>query len=369
MSVEAARELVQSLDAKIEDKELGNPFFSDPSVKPFPLVKEGFRLVNLVKSPRKVAFIDGGNQEIAGAPNFSVQVNRMCFSVWMGNERATEKMIPKRLEFFSATYSSFRNDEIYYDTIVIPTDKEQAVFLPNDKDLSFHSCDRTVTVGSQRADIERVASITRRFSEWEFARHIVENELGPGDFIVMDGTLQTAYTNETKYLTNLYAAAEKKGVIVAGISKTSTLFTDTGLSLLGAVNQLADECNISREWHYPIAEARSKDHNVMILVIKLNVMADRVFRCEVQRDQFKRLSELHLNEILTQLVKNSGDATFPGYPYGLVDADRFARVSYNDVEYYRGILLSQVSNLGKWDKFARHIRAKDAHTLLNMLVG
>ncbi|NWG08816.1 MAG: DNA double-strand break repair nuclease NurA [Nitrososphaerales archaeon] len=369
MSVEAARRLVQNLDVKIREDELGNPFFGDPSVRPFPLKREGFRLVNLIKSPRKVAFIDGGNQEILGAPNFSIQVNRIYFAIWIGKERRSEQQIPKRLEFFSATYSNFRNNGIYYDTTVVPTKKDQATFLPDEKDLSFNSLDRRVTVGTQRADIELVSSITRRFSEWEFACHVVENELEPGDVIIMDGTLQTTFANEYKYLTKLYKIAQKKEIIVTGLSKTSTLFTDTGLSLLGAVNKLADECKIEGEWYYPVAEATSKDHNVMILVVKLNKISDRVFRYEIQRDQFKQLSEPQLNEILTQLINNSTDATFPGYPYGLIDADRFARVSYDEVEYYRGIVLSQISNLGRWGKFARHILAKDSHSILNMLVG
>ena len=114
----------------------GTIFFSNPLARSFPLVRDGFRLVNQVKSPRKIAFIDGRNQEIVGAPNFSVQVNRLCFAMWVGDERRSEKHTPRRLEFFSTIFSNFRNGEIYYDTLVIPTQKEQAVLLP-DEDRSL----------------------------------------------------------------------------------------------------------------------------------------------------------------------------------------------------------------------------------------
>jgi hypothetical protein len=33
------------------------------------------------------------------------------------------------------------------------------------------------------------------------------------------------------------------------------------------------------------------------------------------------------------------------------------------------MLLSEISKQGKWEKFARHIQASDAHSVLNMLVG
>ena len=369
MSIEVAREVIETLDQNLKDDDVGKPHFGDPSVKPFPLNSEGFRRIQPVKSPRKIACIDGGNQEIVGAPNFSIQVNRVYFGMWNGSTRILEKSLPRRVEFFSLTFSTFRNGEIYYDTRLFPPLSGEKRLLPDENDLSFSSTDRTLTLGRQRADIERVASISRRFCELTLAKHVIENELSKDDAVVLDGTLQTAFTNESKYLEELYLTAEEKGVIVTGLSKTSALFTDTGLSLLGAVDKLASQKKIKVEWYYPIAESRSKDHNVVILVVKLNSVSERIYRFEVQRDQFNSLSELQLNEILTPFVKNSTDTTFPGYPYGLIDADRFARVSYDEVEHYRAILLSQMASMGKWGKFSRHIKAGDAHSVLNMLIG
>jgi hypothetical protein len=369
MSMEVAKKVIESLDQNLRDDDVGNPHFGDPSVKPFPLNPEGFRRVQPVKSPRKIACIDGGNQEVVGAPNFSIQLNRVYFGMWNGGTRILERSLPRRVEFFSLTFSTFRNGEIHYDTKLFPPLLGDRRLLPDENDLSFSSTDRTVALGRQRADIGMVASISRRFSELTLAKHIAKNELSKDDAVVMDGTLQTAFTNESKYLEELYQTAEENGVIVTGLSKTSALFTDTGLSLLGAVDKLASQRNISVEWYYPIAESVSKDHNVIILVVKLNSVSERIYRFEIQRDQFKSLTELQLNEILTPFVNNSTDTTFPGYPYGLIDADRFARVSYDEVEHYRAVLLSQMANMGKWGKFSRHIKAGDAHSVLNMLIG
>jgi hypothetical protein len=363
---QVASELIESLDPHLDDERIGNPFFPERGVRPFPLTSEGFKIVQRLDSDRKTAFVDGGNQEILGAPNFSIQLNRVSFGVWNGSKRIPEKSIPKRIEFFAATFSVFDRGEIQYNTTLIPLSDDQTI-LPRERDLSFSSMDRSITVGNQRADIHRVGSISRRFSELVLAKSVVENELAPGDVIVLDGTLQTAFPNEYAYLDELSQAAQKKGVVLAGLSKTSALFTDTGYSLLGALDKLSADKGITSEWYYHIADGTSKDHFVFILGVKLNAISERIFRLELQRDQFLSLDERELNEVLTQLVRNSTDYSFPGYPYGLIDADRFARVTSSEREHYFAILRSQMATTGTWEKFYRHVKATDAHGLLNKL--
>jgi hypothetical protein len=81
------------------------------------------------------------------------------------------------------------------------------------------------------------------------------------------------------------------------------------------------------------------------------------------------MNENDVNEVFAQLAKNSQDMCFPGYPYGLIDADRFARVREGEVQNFQVLLLSEISKRGKWKKFAQHIRASDAHEILNILGG
>lgn len=369
MSVEAARKLIEHLDSRLHEEELGNPFFRDPNTRTYPLEKSGFRQIQPVERSCKVAFVDGGNHEIIGTPDFSIQMNRVYFTMWNCSERVLEKKIPRRIEFFSSTASRFIDDQIFYDTSAFPMQEEQRGMLPADRDLSFDSLDRAVTVGTQRADIERVASIARVFAEWQFAAEVVKQELEKDDILVVDRTLQTTFKNEHKYWANLIKQAKQKGVIVTGLSKTSALFTDTGLSLLGALSKLAEDSGIENEWYFPIAEINRSDHDAMVLTVKLHRDSKRMFRYEIQREQFAELNEEQINSILTQLVRNSCDLTFPGYPYGLVDADRFARVSLEEVDNYKALLLSQLSDAEKWEKLSRHVRAKDAHDVLNMLIG
>lgn len=368
MSAKIAERIVKDLDERIQEHKLGNPFFKDSSYRIFPLSEHNFKAIVPISNERKMAFVDGGNQEILGAADFSVQVNRVYYSVFEGKRRVLGGPLPNKIEFFSTTLSSFKEDEIFYDTLLFPIDEVFGRLLPDGRDLKFSSTDRTVMVGTMRADISRVASIARRFAEWSFAYHVVDMVLREGDILVLDGTLQTAFTNESRYSERLYEKAISKGIVVVGLSKTCGLFTDTGISLLGAVGKLADDSGMGGTWYFPIAESTSSDHDVVIYVVKLNPGAEHIFRFEVYRKQVPILGERGINEVMNKLAENSQDVSFPGYPYGLIDADLFSRVRDEEVEGYRALLLSEISKIDKWDKFARRIHAVDAHGLLNMLV-
>lgn len=361
--------VIENLDRFVNEADLGDPFFSGSGYVAYPFSVENFREIKGTGSERKMAFVDGGNQEIVGAPNFSIQINRVFFNIFQNKKRVFESVMPRRIEFFSVTFSNFRQSEIYYDTSIFPVSEEFENYLPDTRDLSFSSMDRSVMQGNLRADIATVSSIARRFAEWEFAKHVIENELEEKDVIVMDGTLQTAFTNESKYSKAVYELAKKKGVIVTGLTKTCGLFTTTGLSLLGAARKFAKNNNIIYPmwYYYPVAEAFSPVHEAVILLVKLNPMTERIFRFEIYREQAKKLSIEEIGEIVESLSNNSADITFPGYPYGLIDADSNARVRSDEMQRYKYALLSAISKKGIWGKFVRHIQAKDAHDKLNQL--
>jgi hypothetical protein len=101
--------------------------------------------------------------------------------------------------------------------------------------------------------------------------------------------------------------------------------------------------------------------------VKLNDQSKRVFRYEIHTEQVKSLSSFDLNEILSELSLNASDLSFPGYPYGLIDADDNARVRFGELETYRILLLSEISKLGSAAKFVRHMESTDAHGVLNGL--
>ncbi len=368
MKGEVVRKLIEDLNMKVAEEDLGQPFLSSHNYRTFPFDKDFFKPVQAVNSNRKLAFVDGGNNEIIGAPNFSIQLNRVYFNVFQGRHRISDTNFPQRMEFFSATFATFKDDQIFFDSRIFPVRDIFKDYLPKAVDLSFNSTDRRLMIGNSRADIARVASIARRFAEWEFAKRVVENELDGGDILVMDGTLRTAFKNESKYAKAAYEAAKNSDVIYSGLSKTSRLLTTTGLSLLGAIRKMATEEGIGPVWYYyPIAESLSPEHEAAIFIVKLHEQSKRAFRYEIYAKQAEELKDGELNEVVNQLHVNSCDVSFPGYPYGLIDADGNARVRYEEIQMYKMMLLSEVSKLGSWPKFSRHIESEDAHDILNML--
>jgi NurA domain len=368
MSSEVARKLVKSLDALINEDDLGGPFLSSHNYRAYPLSVNHFNTIKTVESDRKFAFVDGGNQELVAAPNFSVQLNRVYFNVFAGRRRIQPSSLTQRIEFFSVTSAKFRNDQIFFDTELFPVSDQFDELIPDTSDLSFNSTDRRITVGNSRADIARVASIARRFAEWQVAKHVVMKEIDEGDVLVMDGTLRTAFANESKYARAAYTVAKDKGVLYTGLSKTSHLFTTTGLSLMGALRKLAEDNKIGSTWYYyPVAESLSPEHEAAIFIIKLNSQSPRIFRYEIQSEQSNSLDSKGMNEIFSQLSINASDLSFPGYPYGLIDADDNARVRYEELEAYRVMLLSEISKLGSSSKFLRHMQSIDTHGVLNLL--
>ncbi|MHA1916872.1 MAG: DNA double-strand break repair nuclease NurA [Candidatus Ranarchaeia archaeon] len=369
MLIDSIKGLIEKLDKKINEDNLGMPFFGniDHTIKK--IEKSNFNPINEIESDKRIAFIDGGNLEILGGANFSIQVNRVGFNIFNGKERIKNVSTPQQIEFFSATYSSFRENDIYYDTIVIPTNEKHKDLLPRAIDLSFSSKDRTLMHGNQRADLVIVASMARRFAEWAFATKIVEKELEKDEVIVIDGTLQSAFTNESYYLTRLYKKAKMKEVIVSGLAKTSKLYTNTGLPLLGAVTKYANDNQIPHKaWYIPIAEINIPDHNVVIFITKLHEATNHVYRFEIQKEIYDKITSKEMKEIMFQISQNSSDFSLPGYPYGLIDADKIARVRYDEINHYKSMLLSEISRIGKAEKFAKYVKTTDTHNILNRLV-
>lgn len=365
---EVAKKVAQDLDRRVVEQELGNPFLSSHRYRPHPLNPRYFTTIRRVQTTRRLAFVDGGNQELIGAPNFSVQLNRAYFNIFAKTKMIQPVSLPNKIEFISVTHADFRKEQIYFHTSMFPVNESCTAFIPDSSDLSFNSVDRRIMVGNARADIPRVASIARRFAEWQYAKHIVDMELHDKDVLVMDGTLSAAFANETKYARAVYAAANEKGVLSTGLSKTSRIFTTTGLSLLGAVRRLALDNETGPMWYYyPVADSLSPNHEGAIFLVKLSDRSQRVFRYEIHARQVKSLGPEDLNEIFSELSMNASDLSFPGYPYGLIDADDNARVRFEELETYRVLLLSELSKLGSAAKFVRHMESTDAHDALNSL--
>jgi hypothetical protein len=371
MTYDPIKSLIDDLVSRIEKQGTGKTIFSNDDSERFNLVPENFQEIKTSKENRKIAFVDGGNGVLLKAPNYSIQVNRVYFSMFSGNKRLTPKKTRTRIEFFSYVFSTVKQigikKEIFFNINLWPVNETDRQMLPNPDDLSFDSTDRRITEGNQRPDLARVASIARRFAEWEMATAVVKNELSAGDILVIDGSLQEAFQKETKYTGELHELCESKGVILCGLSKTSRLYTDSGASLLGAVKQISNQVKFDR-WFIKIG-TQKKDDRGLILVVKLHPKSEFVFRLELLRSQLEKMNPDELNNVLWALAANSSDLSMIGYPYGLIDADTYSRIKFNELSFYRDIVMSYLSKETSWKQVLEHTMALRGHEDLNLAVG
>jgi len=362
--------VVDALEKNIVDVPLGKPSFSDKRYNSIDLSTDFFSPLPKLSGNKRIAFVDGGNTELISAPNFAVGFNRLYFGLFEGNKRVESTTIPQKIEFYVVCYATIVGDKIYYKTELVPVKDEWSKYLPSASHLEFNSFDRTIMLGSQRAPISRVLSVARVFSEWRFSSFIARGELREGDVLVRDGTLQTSVTNERKYANEAYDSALERSVYFTSLSKTSTLFTSTGLPLFPVIDVLSESSSMKGDsWYYhPIVEITQPDHRAEIFAVKLHHQSDYVFRFEVLKDQVTKAKFGEIELIISALAENSKDIGFPGYPYGLIDADRFARVSATDQSVNEFQFRASIAQKEIWEKISKFVKASDAHEILNKLI-
>jgi len=361
--------VVERLEERITEIPLGDPAFADPRYTPINLDTGNFHPIVDREMDCTLCFLDGGNINVARAPNFIVELTRLYFGKYRGGRRLNPLQIPQRIDFYTVCYATSRKGRIIYETELIPVREEWRDFLPDAKDLIFDSLDRSIMVGLQRASVDKVSSSARVFAEWKLAGFLAEKELEEGDILVKDGSLQTFVTNERKYANRAYGKAMERGATFTGLAKTSTLFTTTGHPLVSAISELSQTTGFrDKAWYYhPIVVIKQPDHRADMYAVKLHPQADYVFRFEILREQAEQLPTEAKERVIAALADNAKDISFPGYPYGLIDADRFGRVGMGEKEMQQTLFMSTASAHGAWPKIQRFIRATDAHLRLNEL--
>lgn len=303
---------------------------------PEEISEKNFKSLPSEKSNKKIAFIDGGNTEIIETPSTSLQLIRVYYNIFQNNK----KIKSKKIEFYTLTTAEAEGKEIIYKTKIIGTEIIEC------SDLTINSNDTKLKEGTNRISISKIGEIARKFAEWAACNDIMD-ELEEGDCIVKDGILDEDYENEEKYTKEVLENAKRKRICIAGLAKTSRIFCDNGQVVNNALMTIA----APGEWdYYPIVKEKN------IHYVKLNKNSKHNFRLDVEGDE---------TELLRLLKENANEATFPGYPYGLVDADRFARVTNQEKQY---LLMKIKSTLGKdWGKIEEQLSTQNAHEILDTI--
>lgn len=339
---------IKELLDEVEISGVETPYFGKKGYIPFKISKENFLKIDKIESSKKICFVDGGNQEIIGAHNFSFQLIRAYYCIFQDNKKVESKVFENYVLISTKKVSG----KLCFVSKFFPKNKKtEDIGLTR---FDFDINDASLSTGASGVKIESVGDAMRRFYEISVARFVCENKLC--DALVLDGTLEVMVTKEKEEMDKLYLASEKNNVSIFALSKTSSLITESGKSLLGLLNGIGPK-NEAFVYH-PIVDINSESHKVFLYVCKLHPKSSYVFRIEKYKN-----STMDKKEFLSILCINSRDAVFLGYPYGLIDADRFARVQNKEVEMQKVRLFS---NLGKnFEKIRYTLNSKNAHDILD----
>ena len=358
-----------------------------------------------VQRPRRIAYVDGGNATLLGSPGWSVGFNRVAYAICQGRTVHTPRYAPRvdflsllaaepdcdgnadaeggvrpprryALRTFPVANGNGRDDghPPRLDGQCIPTrddlgrldgsGKEEQGGMDDDAPDAAPDTSRPATDHNR----SRMMSVPRAFAEWKMATAVVQRELGAGDVIVLDGTLQTGYGGEARLADALYDAARRRGVVVCALAKTTTMMGPGGVPILYAAQEAARAAG-HHAWYMPLARRVSGDGSGFMLAVRLHRHSRFTYRLEVLRDQYDALCTGGVQDVIGSIAANSGDPSFPGYPYGLVGADRAARVRGNEAAAYRRMMLGELGRHEMGRTMIDHTLLLSAHRTLDRAVG
>ena len=156
--------------------------------------------------------------------------------------------------------------------------------------------------------------------EWEAVHRSVE-EADPGAVVLVDGDLQPDWRIPSAFLARILSRARERAVLVAGVTKHSSL-SRGGAPLVGQLElEAADALAPRSRWWASVARSRASERpdvaGLKVVVANLDPDARFAFRVDLP-------AYADAEEALGRLAAVSDDAAFPGYPYPLSVADRLA---------------------------------------------
>jgi hypothetical protein len=338
--------ILEEIDSSVAVDEAGLLGFGEPDQQPAEFSRDNFhRLQESAENSNRMIFIDGGNAEIIASPSLSVHFIRIFYTIYQYNKRVSCSSD----EFYMLSSAKNRDDKIFYELKLF---KSKATTLTdsffNEKFL-FDSLDYPLCEGNSRFDISKTPGIIRRLAELSTAL-LLASRPETNDTIIIDGDLSTRLPNEQKLINALKNTAKQNNISVLALSKTSNILTSTANSAITIIKRFAPE---GLWYYYPAALPASGNK---VYFVKLHPSSDYIFKLETFESD-------KIETIFPSLAANSKDPVFIGYPYGLVEADRFARVSNREQEYLRTIFISKAGS--NWNKIDAASKALDAHSVLD----
>jgi len=305
------KKIIQKIEENNKIEEGDKIDYQKQEYETFPITKKNFHKLDSIKD-KKIAFVDGGNITLIETPAYCVYLVRVFGALFEGNKKIETKK---------------------YECFVLATKKTTEVFWEGEN----------LEVKKDNYEISKSGEIIRKQFELLLAKQFTK-----ADLIVLDGTLEATNKEEKALFENLYAEAKKSNCTVSALAKTISLTTKKGISLHNYLTSLSPE----GKWICKnIIKTTSEMHQAKISFLRLNESSKHVFRFEVNGDE----------EVASWLVEHSTDASFPGYPYGLIYVDMFARVTNEEKSYFATRFMTE------HQKIEQDILSLNAHSILDTM--
>ena len=328
---------------------------------------------NAVSKNKTIVFIDGGSAVLLQSPQSILFAVRAAAVFYKNNIRIKVA----RHDIYCLAKAVYReNGKLSYEIEMFQGkyNGREGILPEEFLKFSVDSRHESLIEGRLDAKLEKTADIASRNAELLLGAGIAA-ELSEGDVIVFDGTFQNLLQGqETAFERLKQCASEKKAIIIA-LSKTSSILTLSGRNPFFLLRQHGPK----KEWVYNAGiikeeqdkkqeedkeefnkkahENKEEHEELYAYFLKLNACSAHIFKA----DSPDAVSE----EIFSLLSANSNDAVFAGYPFGLIDADQFARISRLEAQSLKAEMMI---NAGKdWALIKDNLAASDAHEILDKI--
>ncbi len=321
----------------------------------YELKKEGWRQLPDACPDAITAFVDGGNAVIIKAPAAEIHQVRTAVVVTSGKKIAAVK----QKEGYILIKAEVKSGKVSYKARLFDSNLNRPA---TEKDGLLELESSGITAAAPENDssgLGRAAGMARRILELA-AASATAKELASyyggtaKKLVVLDGTLETFNSREKSEMESLLAAAAADNILVGAVAKTCSLLTKDGKPLIAA----ADEISGGKKGHVIVSAGENSLDKATAAIARLNQNASYLFKVETT-------AAGHFEGLLAALESQSNDVAFPGYPYGLIMADRFARVSDNDAEITKSKIAATAN--AEMKELLRQEKALDAHDVLDRM--
>jgi len=283
-----------------------------------------------------VASIDGGSALILSGRSFLIGVFRAGYTLFQDGRRIKEEVQPLQFAIITKSNKEALHSSAYLDLTGQPP--------------------------SQTPEMDKILDRLRLFAEWNLTDQLLNN-LQPGDLLLLDGSLRATVAIPDNYLEKITRKAAERGLILVGVSKSTTLYWGDKSPLLPAVVKRAQQIQIRHPWFSKIGdlkrELKQSHWFGTVFIAKFKQASDFAFRVDLNRLQNEK--EDYIFGILSVL---SADPAYLGYPYPLAAIHNLVRISPAEIEDLRYRLQRAALQKGisesDWD-----LLFKDFHLILN----